>query len=80
MTRAEAEKLRRPPSQPAETRFPLVIIGQGGYARVVTERDIPLPRGNDARSGAVEDARPDRVFLWIFGAALAWLVAEVACP
>lgn len=46
-------------------------------ARVLSG-DSPLPRGDhDALSGAEVMSRPDRVFLWIVGAAFAWLVAGV---
>jgi hypothetical protein len=101
MTRTQAEKLRRPPSEPLETRFPLVILGQGVYAvayrpspaapgeiaarasvglegaRVLPD-DASLPRGDHhALSGADVATRPERVFLCIALALIAWVAAGV---
>jgi len=85
-----------------EPTTPLVILGQGEYARSYTPSPARAPGENAARAsvglggarvlrnqtpaigsndtlpGAEVMSRPDRVFLWIVGAAFAWLVAGVA--
>jgi hypothetical protein len=89
MTREEAEKLRRPPSNQLETRFPLVILGQGDYATTLDCYPGRCSQGSDnslttgdhhTRSGADEDARPDRVFpLLVFAASVSALLCMVGC-
>lgn len=82
MTREQAQQLRRPPSEPPETQFPLLILGQGDYRRAYydcfPDRAVGVTASVRGSTPSGADARPGGVFLWILAAAIVWLMLAVA--